>query len=352
MIEQGKALKSCFSMSVDMHAHYLPFELAERLRQRDVAPCLVTLENGSEQLRMPIGTLAFNAGYTDITQRLSFMDQSGIQRQLLSLPGLFGIDSLPYGEAAPLTRIFNDDVAGVCRHHPTRFAGLAALPLADMQAAVTELRHARESLGLLGAVLPVNAFLTTKQLEALRPLFEAGNELGAHFFIHPGPRPDEVAAASAPRQETYDYGMARRALAVQAEVGEAMATLMLSTFLDAYPNITVQIANLGGTFPAVIERIVHMTRLRAPEAELPSARKPGVYVDCASLGPAALTLAAHVYGADRIVLGTDCPIFDTIETLAAVRDAQLTADQREAICSGNAAAILSRLELGRQERRA
>jgi predicted TIM-barrel fold metal-dependent hydrolase len=206
-----------------------------------------------------------------------------------------------------------------------------------MDAAVAELRRARADLGLLGAILPVDAFFSEALAGRLAPLFAAGDALGAHFFVHPGRRPDSGPLPAAPA----DHDLARRALAVQHDVGEAMVTLLLSDFLDAYPRVTVQVANLGGTFPAVVERMDHMVSLRDPSRRLPSSRARRVWVDCSSLGVRALEQAVGVFGADRVVVGTDCPIFDTVRTLAAVRDARMSPKEREQVLAGNARALLA-----------
>ena len=327
-------------MPIDLHAHYVPAELAECLRRRHTPPRIEALSGGIERLHMPVGTLAFTADYLDMDARIAFMERAGVRRQLLSLPGLFGIDSLPLDEAGAFVRIFNDDVAALCRRHPEHFSGLAALPLANMAAAVLEFRRARLELGLIGAILPVNAFITLAEAEKLRPLFAAAEELGAHIFIHPGRRADEVLRV--PHAAPLDNALARRALDVQTQVGEAMITLLLSDFLDAYRNVSVHVANLGGTFPAVIERMDNAARLRTAGDVLPSSRARRVHVDCASLGPRAIELAVAVCGADRIVLGTDCPIFRTDWTLAAIREARLTEQERDKILTGNAAALLGR----------
>ncbi len=334
-------------MSTDMHAHYLPRALAEHLRQRRVPPRIETLPDATERLHMPIGTLTFTAAaYVDMEARIASLDQAGVQRQVLSLGGLLGIHSLPLAEAAPLTRVFNDDLSALCRRYPKRFLGLAALPLADMAAAVSEFRRARRELGLIGAILPVNAFVSLAEAEKLRPLFQAAEELGAHLFIHPGRRPDEVPRTpdETQRPAPRDNDLARRALEVQTKLAEAMITLLFSEFLDAYPSVSVQVANLGGTLPAVIERMDNMAKLRTPGAALPSSRLRRVYVDCASLGPRAIELAAAFYGADRVVLGTDTPIFRSDWALAAVREARLTEEEREMILSGNAARLLGRFD--------
>jgi predicted TIM-barrel fold metal-dependent hydrolase len=285
-------------MATDLHAYYLPPALVAQLRLRQLAP-RIEAAGASERLVMPIGTLAFSKQYVDPALRLALMDRAGVKRQMLSLPGLFGVDSLPVHEAAPLVRLFNDDCAALCRLHPTRFVGLAALPMADMAAAVAELQRARRELGLAGAILPIDSFTSVQEAQKLQPLFEAGDALGAHFFIHPGRTPH----AGPPPVSTRDHEMARRALAVQADVGEAMVTLLLSDFLDPYRNVTVQVANLGGTFPAVVERMDHTAQVRTPGAVLPSSRARRVWVDCASLGRRAIEQAVAVYGADRIVLG-------------------------------------------------
>lgn len=328
--------------AIDLHAHWVPPALAQALRARPgrvprIEPVPAT---GGERLVMPIGTLAFHAGFVDVELRLAQMAASGVAHQVLSLPGLFGVDSLPLAEALPLVQGFNDACAALCSAHPQRFSALAALPLDDLDAAVRELRRARQSLGLLGAVLPVDAFASEAAARRMLPLFEAGEALGVHFFVHPGRMP----GASAPLPpDPPDHPLARRALAVQHEVGEAMVTLLLSDLLDPWQHLTVQVANLGGTFAAVVERMDHMVQLRDPGLALPSARARRVWVDCASLGPQALRQAVATFGADRVLLGTDCPIFDTGRTLAAIGAAGLSAAEQAQVLQGTAQRLLQRL---------
>lgn len=327
-------------MAIDLHAHWIPPALAQALRERQGLVPRIEPVAGGERLVMPIGTLNFNDTYTDPDRRLAQMAASGVTRQLLSLPGLFGIDSLPFAEAAPLVRGFNDACAALCHAHPERFAGLAALPLADLDAAVSELHRTRHELGLLGAILPVGAFPSETAARRMRPLFEAGEALGAHFFIHPGPMPGhDQTVAPMPA----DHALARRALAVQHDIGEAMVTLLLSDFLVPWPRITVQVANLGGTFPAVVERMDHMVQLRDPALPLPSTRARQVWVDCASLGPQALRQAVALFGAERVVLGTDCPIFESERTLDAIATAGLSAEEQALILHDNGQFLLRRL---------
>tara|TARA_R110002072_G_scaffold44884_8_gene125181 strand:+ start:233 stop:1228 length:996 start_codon:yes stop_codon:yes gene_type:complete len=331
-------------MTIDMHAHFVPAQMADALRKRREAPWIEEMPGGAERIHLPIGALAFGDDYSDMAGRIAFMDERGVDRQLLSFPGLFGLDSRPVDEAAPLLGLFNDAVAAVSLAHPDRFTGLAALPFADMDLAVAELRRGCAELGLAGAILPNNAFLTIAEAEKLRPLFETGNELGVHFFIHPGRRPDQVPApgSPAPSSPFADLAFARQALDVQASVAHATATLLFSDFLDDYSNVTVHMANLGGTLPMVIERMEHVAETREIEGDRPMSRTRRLHVDCSSLGARSLELAVSIFGADRIVMGTDCPIFSTDWTLGAIRDARIDGSERQAILHGNAERLLAR----------
>jgi predicted TIM-barrel fold metal-dependent hydrolase len=333
-------------MTIDMHTHFVPEAMAAELRKRTAPPWIEAMPDGTERIHLPIEHLAFGSDYMDMGARIAFMDARGVDRQLLSFPGLFGLDSLPADESLPLLSLFNDEAAALSKAHPDRFAGLAALPFADMPKAVAELRRCcgpDGGLGLAGAILPNNAFVSIAEAEKLRPVFEAGNEIGLHFFVHPGRRPDEVPPpGAAPTPPFPDTVFARQALGVQANVAQATATLLFSDFLNDYPNVTVHMANLGGSLPMVIERMEHVAETRGIDGDRPMkrARSSRLHVDCSSLGSRALEIAVAVFGADKIVVGTDCPIFSTDWTLAAIRDAAITDADRQAILHENAARLL------------
>lgn len=92
----------------------------------------------------------------------------------------------------------------------------------------------------------------------------------------------------------------------------------MTDFLDDFPNVTIQIANLGGTLPFVAERLVAISfRDSVPPPDF-SLRK-NVFFDTASFGKNSINLACEVFGADRIIYGTDSPIFDVVIPLNGVR---------------------------------
>jgi predicted TIM-barrel fold metal-dependent hydrolase len=330
-------------VTIDCHTHWVSPALADALRQRTVPPRIETLADGTERFHLPVGFLKFGPEYIDINARIAFMDGLGIKKQMLSFPGLFGVDSLAIGEAEPLLVPLNDDLAALCLRHPDRFCGLAALPFADMDRAVAEYIRARTKLGLIGAILPNNGFLSIAEAEKFKPILKAAQDYGGHLFIHPGRRPDQVPAdpGKAPPFPFPDTVLHRQALSVQHDVANCMTTLLFSDILDAYPDVSVHVANLGGTLPMVVERMDHVIRLRTDNELLPSSRLRRVHVDCSSLGPRSIEIAVAMYGADRIVFGTDCPIFRTDWSLEAVRAAKITELEREQILYRNAEALLA-----------
>jgi len=329
-------------VAIDLHTHYVPKELAEELRKREVPPFIRSKEDGDEIFRMPHGTIAFPTSFMDMAARRDFMAEQGIGRQVLSFPGLFGLDSIAAKESLPLLQIFNDEVAKLSKAYPDQFSGLAALPMADMEMAIQEYKRARGELGLIGAILPNNCFVSEDHAQYLAPFFSAAQEIGGHIFIHPGRRPDEVPEAYQEKSPPFaDHAAERLALRVQDSVGHCMVTLLFSDFLDAYPDISLHVANMGGTLPMVIERMDNVSLTRTPDAPLPSSKAKRVHVDCSSLGPRSLELAAAIFGADRIVFGTDCPIFSTEQSLNAVASANISDADRQLILTGNAEKLLA-----------
>ena len=120
-------------------------------------------------------------------------------------------------------------------------------------------------------------------------------------------------------------------------------TLMYGDFLDAYPNVAVHLVNLGGTLPFILERLEGIAASRNIPGPEPRERLRRLYFDCASLGPRALEMAAKVIGADRIMLGTDYPIFQPNLLEDVVAKAELSDAERRMVVSGTAQSIIDRL---------
>lgn len=329
-------------MAIDFHAHFIAPGLMEMLEVRTSNPRISHAKGGSMLYHMPISTLPYTDAYYDMEKRIEYLDEIGMDAQVLSLPGLLGIDYLPLDQSLPMIRISNDFLAKQSKKYQGRIYALAALPLADKDAMLEELKRAVEDMDMIGAILPNNSFVTLDYAKELKSLFDYGNKNKLHFFIHPGWRHDEYPMIDRRPDDPDELLIARGALGVQHDVAHAMITLLYTDFLDQYPNLTVHVANLGGTFPMVVERMHHTVEARFPDAKLPPSGKENLYVDTSSLGPRAIEIAAEIYGSDRLLVGTDTPIFSANTGLKSIKKTNLTDSQKQLILRENAAKILSR----------
>jgi predicted TIM-barrel fold metal-dependent hydrolase len=338
---------------IDMHAHWRPAEVADALRARTREPRIVRNPDGVEVLkssRMSEEPLA-NA-FDTVDFHLARMDRQGVETSVLSLLGSFcWIEAQPAEESEKLCRIVNDGMSATCQKHPGRFAAYAALPLTDMSAAAAEFERALGLPGIIGAQVPGNYFLTHKDAEAMRPLFDIANRRRAALFIHNGPRPGDAYPKFS--GETDNARRRNGTLDMQASLSSVMVTLCMTDYLADYPNATVQVHNLGGNIPFEIERMDHRCLLDTPNEELPSTRfrRASVYVDCNSFGARAIEAAVRLYGAERIVCGTDGTEFGCDWTRKALAEAEIGAEAREQILHRNAAAILARAANGAAHQR-
>ena len=335
---------------IDWHAHW-------------VGPRVVELLGARTSPRPPQG-----AGWFDIDARLRRMDEAGVHRQILSWVGAAYDGVLSPDDARPIWRAQNDNVAAVVKKHPARFSGLATLPTANVAWAAEELERAHAELGLIGAVLPLDAFVTLSGARALAPIFAVAQKRRSHIFVHrgaagsgipgqysetgaanpyfglPGPGVADAASAAAPG----DNVQARTLLITATHLATGVITLALTDFLDAYPDVTVQVAMMGGAISYVAEQI----QMAAEEAgkPLPARRFRSVYLDTgqSGRGPRGVALAAKVFGADRILFGSDSgPTESIVPVIESVKQAALTSDEKALIFSGNGLRLLAAKGVGK-----
>jgi predicted TIM-barrel fold metal-dependent hydrolase len=328
---------------VDFHAHW-------------IGPRVVELLSARTSPRPPQGQAWF-----DIDARLRDMDQAGVQRQVLSYVGAAYDGVVSPEDARPLWRAQNDDLAALVRKHPTRFSGLATLPTANVAWAADELQRAHQELGLIGATLPLDAFISLAGARALAPIFAAAQKHRSHIFVHrgaasadiPGRKPEVgdtnpyfgLASPDSgnprPAAVIGDNPSARALLMTATHLATGVITLALTDFLDPYSDVTVQVAMMGGAIPYVAEQI--QMAAEAAGEPVPAKRFRSVYLDTgqSGRGPRGIALAAKVFGADRILFGTDSgPTSSVAETIASVKQAPLTTEEKQQIFVENGRRLL------------
>lgn len=329
-----------------MHAHFYGGGLVETLWARCTRPFLRKRDDGVVMMAAMNGEFPFTDAYHDPAVVLTEMREQGLTQRLLTFPGALGVDLLPAAEIAPAICAYNNRLAQLAKNTDGALIGLAGVTLDDLDMACDEVRRIRRDLGLPGIILPSNYFNSLAEAETLRPLLEAANEYGCHIMLHPGLKVGQVPP---PRPDDWmQYRLS--AIDLQSSASQVALTVILSDLLETYPNVSFQIVNLGGTLPFIFERIESIARHRNSDAPFPTDRLRRLWYDCASLGPRALEAAVKVLGADRIMMGSDYPIFKDDPYTHAVQPADLTEAEKAQITWKTASDLFQRLEALRQAR--
>ncbi|HAY47313.1 MAG TPA: hypothetical protein DCY55_13670 [Gammaproteobacteria bacterium] len=329
-------------MIIDMHSHWIPLNLIEEFRKREMPPRVRTDKVGRVYIDQPRGSFPLPSDYGNVEERLKSMYRNGIHTAVLSISGVFGIEALPLNEALDIARKYSNAISTLHLEYPDRLFGLASLPIADLKIAAEEFDRALGVPGIVGAILPGNGFLTLESAQRFRPIFDIAQKHNAHILVHTGVLPNDK---SLPPSDDIDNARERRVtLDMQSRISSNMITLCMTDFLQEYPDVTVQCHNLGGNIPFEIDRLDHISLDREPENDPPSIkiRHSNVLVDCNSMGARNIERAVEVYGAPRIVFGTDGTEFGAAWSTNAINEAKISDTAKDLILNGNAQKIIDR----------
>jgi aminocarboxymuconate-semialdehyde decarboxylase len=308
-------------VKIDLHTHILPREWPD-LDAKYGYPGFVRLEHHQPCCaRMMIGERVFREITDNVwepSRRLEEMDRANVSMQALStVPVMFSYWAKP-ADALDLSRRLNDHIAEVVRANPTRFVGLATIPLQDPDLAARELERCVCDLGLRGAQIGTHVDanqhfgrIDTLNLDnaALQPVWSAAEQLDAAIFVHPW---DMVGKERMPRYWLpWLVGM-------PAETSLAICSMIFGGVFARFPKLRVAFAHGGGAFPFTIGRIEHAFHVRPdlvaidnetnPRSYLADGERPArFYVDSLVHDPDALQLLIKLFGAQRVALGSDYP---------------------------------------------
>ena len=350
---------------IDWHAHWIGPQVVRLLKARAEPPRYEVNEKGeilAIQKGQSTSARPQSARWFDLEERIRQLDGSGVERQVLSWVGGSHDSDLSPDEARPLWIAQNDDLAAAVRKYPRRLSGLATLPTANLRWAAKELDRAHRELGLLGATLPLDAFVSLEGARALAPIFQVAQRHRSHILVHrglaspgiPGQQPEVgpanayvgLAGLSAPNERPRgipgDHPIARATLLTSTHLATGVITLALTDFLDAYPDVTVQVAMIGGSIPFVAEQIEFAEQAAGTPSAIQRLRRLYLDTGFSGRGPRGIALAARVFGIDRILFGSDYGPQPAIAPYVdAVQRAEIRIADKRAIFAGNGRALLA-----------
>jgi aminocarboxymuconate-semialdehyde decarboxylase len=349
-------------MKIDLHTHILPHDWPDLdakygysgfVRLDHYKPCCA---------RMMIRDRVFREitdNVWDPKRRIEECDREKVSMQVLStVPVMFSYWAKP-ADALDLSRRLNDHIAEVVRNHPTRFAGLATVPLQDPDLAARELERCIRELGLRGAEIGTHvdaneychgADCRNLDHASLDVVWSAAEQLDAAIFVHPW---DMIGKERMPKYWLpWLVGM-------PAETSLAICSMIFGGVFERFPKLRVAFAHGGGAFPFTIGRIEHAFHVRPDLVAMDNKKNPKkylartnekgdatparFYVDSLVHDPDALKLLLKLFGAKRVALGSDYPFplgeAHPGELIEATKD--LSAEEKEQLLSGTAREFLA-----------
>jgi predicted TIM-barrel fold metal-dependent hydrolase len=188
-------------------------------------------------------------------KRLAEMDAAGIDMQVLSLQ-YPGTEQCVADEATAVANEANDFLADAVKRHPTRFAGLAALPTAAPQKAAAELERRVRQQGFRGAI--VNGHNRGRYLDDTFywPILECADALDVPIYLHPTRPPHAVIEASyggfAPQVSWMFSGPG---WGWHIETAVHVVRMVLGGVFDRFPKLQIVVGHLGEGLPFMLPRL-------------------------------------------------------------------------------------------------
>ena len=221
-------------------------------------------------------------------------------------------------DALELSRIANDEMAGLVSRFPERFAGAAAcIPLNDIDAALAELDRTIGQLGFRGVQIYTDIQGRPLDDPRFAPVFDRVAALDIPVLLHPvrGPDRPDYPTEDSSRFDTW------RVIGWLYDTVSAMTRITFSGLFDRHPEIKIVTHHLGGFAPYASERLREgydklLKAARARNEPVVLEKHPynyfhQFYADTITIGSVpALRCGLDFFGADRVMFATDMP-FDT-----------------------------------------
>lgn len=309
-------------MIIDIYSHIMPKKYTE----------LYAKKNPAIKKRVEFTSTAV----VDLDVRLRLMNRYPDVLQVLTVANIPLETFAKTKDAIELARIANDEMAELVDKYPDKFvAGVACLPMNDIDASIEETERAVTKLGLKG--IQIYSRINGETLDNLKfkPLWAKMAELDLPIWIHPATN-DKL---------DQDIGV----FSWPFETSSAMYRLVMSGVFNDHPDIKFIVHHCGAMVPFFNKRIKWVLSLVPglhPDIKHPEEHFRKFYTDTAVYGNVPSLMCGYdFFGAGHILYGTDFPLGPkfglTGETLESVQHMAITEEEKERILFRNAADLLT-----------
>jgi aminocarboxymuconate-semialdehyde decarboxylase len=289
---------------IDVHVHRLTREYLEQLSQYggpkyDVKPT----KAGQESVHMKgVPFMTLTSPMWDDEQRIKDMDAAGVDVAVVSLT----CPSASFGTAdvsLQVSQSINDSMAALQTAHPDRFRWFATLPWLYADLAVAELKRAVEN-GAVSVFVSANVDENSLTDPMFAPIWQAIDDLALPVLIHP------TAPQGLSELDMAQYGMIPP-IGFTFDTTLSVSRMILSGFLDRYPNLKIIAGHGGGTLPYLAGRLDRCHEMIPACSDIikdkPSEYLKRIYYDSVVYTQEALELCIKVGGEENVMYGSDYP---------------------------------------------
>ena len=334
-------------MIIDVHTHFIPEIYIELTGKDPEAARATSMRNEHGQLfikptkncPLPLGYGPYERAMYDVKAKLAGMDRTAVDVGVISAPSNMFFYALDAAKGLQLARMWNDGVAQICSAHPSRFVGLATVPLQAPDVAIAEMERAMSEHGFKG--VEIGTSINGRDLDApeVFEFFKRAQELGALVMVHPS-----TCAICDGRADKYYF---QNVMGYMLESALALGSLIFGGVLERLPNLKLYSTHGGGFMPYQIGRLDHVREVRKECANLvprePTEYLRRVHFDSITHSALALSYLISLVGVERILLGTDDPMdmgeHEPVRFIDSLPG--LSKTDRAAILGGNAARLLN-----------
>lgn len=301
-------------MIIDSHSHWLPQEIIAHAH-------------------------FFSGAWSDVEAQVKMMQDFGIDKAILSYPTSDA--HLKLGGLKEVSRIYNDNIAKVLKCHPDKFIGAAVLPVGSERQMLDELKRATQDLGFKaislassynGIYLDDNMFL---------PIYRKAQEDNIPIFVH-------SQIINPIGYERVQDPLLTPVIEYVFDTTICVGKLLMADILREYPKIKFIFAYFGGAtvflqhrFDATYQMLRGINFVKDLKGK-PSEFLKNIYVDTSGDKiKANFMLALELLGPKHLLWGSDWPAKkDIAGTIQAVRDLDISEEDKEDILGGNLEGIL------------
>jgi aminocarboxymuconate-semialdehyde decarboxylase len=329
--------------AIDIHHHYIPLELIDEVKRNgktlgvEYFPPKDAKDNPF-QIRFPNGNrLNPDPRMTEVPNRLDVMTKGNIGIATVEVHTACVGYELDGNRGESWSKLYNEAIMNLVKHHPDRFAGIATVPLQEPPHAARVLEHAIRDLKMSGVTIASNVVGKYFDSKDFDPFWAKVQELDVLMIMHP-----EWVLGS---DKMGAYGL-RTVCGNPADTTLSVGFMIYSGVFDRFPNLKLALLHGGGFFPYHLGRFDNGFRSgsgssRMPAKEPPSKYLKNLYFDNLVYRVETVEYLKRMVGAEHVMVGTDYP-FDLGDWMAAekIQTMNCTEAEREAMMHGNARKLL------------